>query len=37
MEPTYTPLQGQYLAFIHHYTILNGCAVGGGYEDASFA
>lgn len=24
MEPTYTPLQGQYLAFIHYYTVLNG-------------
>lgn len=23
MEPPYTPLQGQYLAFIHRYTILN--------------
>ena len=25
MEPQYTKKQGQYLAFIHYYTKLNGC------------
>jgi len=26
MKPTYTERQGQFLAFIHQYSILNGCA-----------
>ncbi len=26
MERKYTPLQGQYLAFIHYYTKIHGCA-----------
>lgn len=26
MSPTYTKRQGQFLAFIHQYSILNGCA-----------
>ena len=25
MKPTYTPKQGQYLAFIHYYTKMRGC------------
>ncbi len=25
MKPPYTPKQGQFLAFIHYYTKLNGC------------
>ena len=25
VQPRYTPRQGQFLAFIHHYTKLNGC------------
>ena len=25
MRPEYTPRQGQFLAFIHYYTKLNGC------------
>jgi len=26
MKPTYTERQGQFLAYIHQYSILNGCA-----------
>jgi hypothetical protein len=26
MNPTHTERQGQFLAYIHHYSILNGCA-----------
>jgi len=26
MKPAYTERQGQYLAYLHHYSILNGCA-----------
>ncbi len=26
MTPSYTELQGQYLVYIHQYSILNGCA-----------
>ncbi len=26
MKPPYTELQGQYLAYLHQYGILNGCA-----------
>jgi SOS-response transcriptional repressor LexA len=26
MKPTYTERQGQFLAYIHQYTIVNGCA-----------
>ncbi|MDD4356796.1 MAG: hypothetical protein PHN98_06050 [Smithellaceae bacterium] len=26
MSPTYTERQGQFLAFIHQYNLLNGCA-----------
>jgi len=26
MNPTYTERQGQFLAYIHQYSILNGCA-----------
>lgn len=26
MNPTYTERQGQFLAYIHHYSIVNGCA-----------
>jgi len=26
MKPTYTERQGQYLAYLHQYSIVNGCA-----------
>ncbi|CAI4030030.1 hypothetical protein DNFV4_00454 [Nitrospira tepida] len=26
MKPSYTARQGQFLAYLHHYRIVNGCA-----------
>ena len=36
MNPTYTERQGQFLAYIHQYSIVNGCAPAEAYMQRFF-